>query len=328
MFYPGRYIIYTRFVANNIMHVFHDELIPLYYTLLRYFEKSQLSSIRLFINDRSDIGDFAVLYNVFSPHPKLFTYELGLELDGTLTCFQEATIGLVRESTWQQHGIIEPEGPKKNASTTAKHIRLFTTFLTQKLEIRPQCSKGQFGVLLSRKKNRLLLNEKKLQAAISEEFQMKMIELSLEHNSLSSIIERVSCAKLVVSVHGALLIVSMFLPPSSMVMEIFPYAMNPDYRTAYKTLTQLAGMDITYGSWRNMDKKKTVTHPFAHPSHGGISHLSMNEQERINNVTEVPHFKGGSDPEWRYRLYQDTIVDIPAVIDILKKLDFKSLLKN
>ncbi|KAJ8043623.1 Protein O-linked-mannose beta-1,4-N-acetylglucosaminyltransferase 2 [Holothuria leucospilota] len=329
IFRPGKYIIYSRFVANHVMFLFHNELIPLYFTLLRHFDESQFSSIKLFIKDEDDIKDFAVLYKKFSPHPPLLRYELGLELSETVTCFQEATIGLVRESIWYQYGLKEPGRPLKDPSVTAGHIRQFTTFLKQKLEIEPYCSNASaYGILLSRKKNRLLLNEKELQAAISDEFQIKMIELSLEHCSISFIIEKISCAKLVVGVHGALLVVTMFLPPTSMVMEIFPYAVNPNHRTAYRTLTQLPGMDIMYGCWRNMDKTKTVTQPFVHPVHGGISHLPPEEQERINNITEVPHNKFGSDPEWRFHLFQDTIVDIPAVIDTMKDLGFEYLLKS
>ena len=171
-----------------------------------------------------------------------------------------------------------------------------------------------------------MLNEKELQSAISNEFKLKMIELSLDHDSISFIIEKVSCATLIVGVHGALIIVAIFLPPDSMLIEIFPYGINPYYRTAYRTLSELPGMDITYGYWRNMDKSMTVTHPFAYPLYGGISHLPIEEQERIKNVTEVPHHIRGLVPELLFHLYQDTIVNISAIINVMKDLDFEKML--
>ncbi|KAJ8037220.1 Protein O-linked-mannose beta-1,4-N-acetylglucosaminyltransferase 2 [Holothuria leucospilota] len=328
IFKPGRYIIYSRFVAHNIFHLFHDELLPLFYTLHRHFEEREFSNIKLFIKDKADAGDIGYMYDLFSSDPPLFSFEVALETSHTLICFQEAIIGLARESTWFQFGFEEPEGPIKNSTATSKHIRQFTKYLYGKLNINPRSCKQNFGILLSRKKNRLLINEKELRTAVSDHFQVDMMELSLESNSLPYIIEKVSCAKLVIGVHGALLIMSMFLPPSSLVLEIFPYAMNPDHLTHYKTLVQLPGMDINYTFWRNSEKSKTITHPNALPSQGGIRHLSYEEQQRIMNVTEVPHNVRGADAEWRYFLYQDTIVDIPAVIDTLTRSGFENILSK
>ncbi|KAJ8037218.1 Protein O-linked-mannose beta-1,4-N-acetylglucosaminyltransferase 2 [Holothuria leucospilota] len=323
IFMKGSHIVYTRFVPNNIFHVFHDELLPIYFTLRRYTNPKDYNSTRLFLYDNSDGGSFSFLHDLFSYLPPVFKYELALEPPKTLTCFEKATVGLVRESIWYQYGVNKPEGPIENSTVTSEHIRNFTTFVKERLGISDTCPKENFGILLSRKINRRLLNEKEFRSAISDQLQFDMVELSLESNSLSYIMEKVSCARLVVGVHGALLITTMFLQPSSVLLEIFPYAINPDHRTHYKTLVQLPGMGITYLSWRNTDKLKAVTHPSAIPRLGGIIHLPAKEQERIMSVTEVAHNKTGKDPEWRFFLYQDTIVDIPGIIDLLSKLYLK-----
>ncbi|KAJ8037219.1 Protein O-linked-mannose beta-1,4-N-acetylglucosaminyltransferase 2 [Holothuria leucospilota] len=322
---PGKHIIYTRFAIGNIFHLFHDELLPIFYTLVRYFKTgNHISSVKFFIFDIGDEGGFLFLYKLFSPESPMFKSESFLEPDGTVTCFEEATIGLVRETIWYQYGFKRTGGgPIDNLPLTSEHIRNFTTYVKEKQGIYPRCYGETFGIIFSRKGNRRLLNEKELRTSVSDMFHIEMIELSLEFHSLSYIIEKVSCAKLVVGMHGALLTMTMFLPPSSVLLEIFPYAMGPDHLSHYKTMIQLPGMDINYTYWRNMDKSKTVTHPTAGLERGGIWHLSSQEQQSIMNRTLVPYGTGGGDPEWLFRLYQDTIVDIHAICDILARIGFE-----
>ncbi|KAJ8023593.1 Protein O-linked-mannose beta-1,4-N-acetylglucosaminyltransferase 2 [Holothuria leucospilota] len=90
-------------------------------------------------------------------------------------------------------------------------------------------TREMYGILFSRKLNRKILNEKELVNAVSEKFNIKILELSMEANALPYIIETVSCAKLVMGIHGAMLILAMFLPPSSILLEMYPYAINPMY---------------------------------------------------------------------------------------------------
>ena len=67
-----------------------------------------------------------------------------------------------------------------------------------------------------------------------------------------------------------------------------------------------------------MDPNRSVTHPSAPPEVGGIDHLERNEQDRIMRSPEVPLHLCCKDPEWLFRIYQDTIVDVPAVIALIR----------
>lgn len=44
-----------------------------------------------------------------------------------------------------------------------------------------------------------------------------------------------------IGLHGSLLIMSMFLPTTAVLVELFPYAVPADNYTPYRTLAQLPG---------------------------------------------------------------------------------------
>lgn len=54
-------------------------------------------------------------------------------------------------------------------------------------------------------------------------------------------------------------------------------------------------------------------HPERPPSGGGIKHLPLAEQEKIQNTLTVPPHLCCRDPYWLYRIYQDTRVDLPEL---------------
>ncbi|PIK37284.1 glycosyltransferase [Apostichopus japonicus] len=202
-------------------------------------------------------------------------------------------------------------------TATWEHINNFTEHVRARLAIYPNCNGDDFGIIFRRKTNRIIVNEDEIIRAISEEFGLKIIATSLEENSLTDLIEKASCAKLMIGVHGALLMLMIFLQPQSVVLELFPYGIIPDYKSQYKTLASLPGSNIEYVRWRNMDETNTVTHPENERYFGGIAHLQKETQNKIIESSEVSPKKRLSHPEWRFRLYQDTIVDIPAITKLL-----------
>jgi hypothetical protein len=51
--------------------------------------------------------------------------------------------------------------------------------------------------------------------------------------------------------------------------------------------------------------------------HGGLGKLTAEMRELVLNTTTVPRHKCCSSPFWLYRIYQDTIVDIGEIKDLI-----------
>ena len=179
--------------------------------------------------------------------------------------------------------------------------------------------KEDYIVVFSRSTTRLILNEAELIMALAQEFQMRVVTVSLEEQSFPSIIQVISGASMLVSMHGAQLITSLFLPRGAAVVELFPFAVNPEQYTPYKTLASLPGMDLHYISWRNTKEENTITHPDRPWGARRYCSLRKEEKERILASKDVPRHLCCRNPEWLFRIYQDTLVDIPSFLEVLKE---------
>lgn len=318
----GSALLLYRFKPDNLMHVFHDDLLPLFYTLLEVSGGSpgnqQLSNAMLAFVDPWTKAPHNALYQLFTSRPPLNLSDLE---EGTLVCFKDAYVGLNRQSLWYQYGFQSPQGPLQNRTVTALEIRRFTTFITRSLPqmVPSTCSDTRIAIFLSRKSTRLVVNEDELVNFLAQESGLPVVVLSLDDTSLVDLIGHVRCADVLVGMHGALLVLSMFLDPGSIFIELFPYAVAPDEYTPYKTLVNLPGMGIIYKAWRNEMASNTVTHPYWEEQLGGINHLPVDVQETIRSQTLVPPHVCCSDPAWLFRIYQDTTVDIESFGKTLKE---------
>ncbi|XP_050181554.1 protein O-linked-mannose beta-1,4-N-acetylglucosaminyltransferase 2 [Myiozetetes cayanensis] len=316
VFVPDVALIANRFNPDNLMHVFHDDLLPIYYTM-QQFSDLDLDA-RLFFMEGWSEGVHFDLYKLLSNKQPLLREEL--KTLGRLLCFTKSYVGLSKITTWYQYGFVQPQGPKANILVSGNEIRQFTKFMMQKLNISSEESSGEeYIVVFSRTINRLILNEAELILALAQEFQMKTISVSLEEHSFPDIVRLISNASMLVSMHGAQLVMSLFLPRGATVVELFPYAINPEHYTPYKTLATLPGMDLQYIAWQNTDREDTVTYPDRPWDQGGIAHLDKAEQERIIKSTEVPRHLCCRNPEWLFRAYQDTKVNIPSLIHTIRQ---------
>ena len=196
------------------------------------------------------------------------------------------------------------------------------------------------GVLLVRKGNRLILNEREVLETMKnaltrhwEKFpddddengecrEPHVLPMSLEHKTIPELICALSNAQLAVGMHGALLSLAIFLPPYASLVELYPFALNPDSPglDPYKTMVTLPGMEISYATWRNRNSSRTVTHPSNPPNRGGISHLPENVQREIASSESVPPTKCCEDPRLNYRLYQDTLVSVDELDPVLQEV--------
>ncbi len=323
VFVPDVTLILNRFNPDNLMHIFHDDLLPIYYTMQQYSDLDD--EARLVFMEGWSEGSHFDLYRLLSSKQPLLKEQL--KTFGKLMCFTKSYVGLSKMTTWYQYGFVQPQGPKANILISGNEIRQFASFLVERLNITRE-EGDDYIVVFKRTTNRLILNEAELLLALAQEFQMRTVTVSLEEQSFDRIIQIISGATILVSMHGAQMITSMFLPRGAAVVELYPYAINPEQYTPYKTLASLPGMDLQYVAWRNTMEKNTVTYPDRPWDQGGIVHLEKEEQERIVSSKEVPRHLCCRNPEWLFRIYQDTTVDIASFLDVLRETLKKPNLKK
>ncbi|KAM4028564.1 protein O-linked-mannose beta-1,4-N-acetylglucosaminyltransferase 2 isoform 1-T4 [Anomaloglossus baeobatrachus] len=317
VFVPDVALIMNRFNPDNLMHVFHDDLLPMFYTM-QQFPDLDLDS-RLFFMEGWGEGSHFDLYKVMSNKLPLFKEQL--KTLGRLLCFTKSYVGLTKITTWYQYGFVQPQGPKANILVSGNEIRHFAKFILGKLNISTdQSASEDYIVLFSRTMDRLIVNEAELLLALAQEFQMKTITVSLEDHSFPDIVRLISNASMLVCMHGAQLVLSLFLPKGAAVVELFPYGVNPDHYTPYKTLATLPGMELQYVAWQNKEMANTITYPERPWEQGGITHLDASEQERIKKSKEVPRHLCCRNPEWLFRIYQDTKVDVSSLIQAIRSV--------
>lgn len=316
-------LIFKRFNPDNLMHVLHDDILPMYYTL-EWMQKNINSSqtfldAQLVFIEGWNAGNYMALYDLFSKHKPLLLSDL--KDNRFITCFKDVYVGLTKSTIWYQYGFSKPQGPISDIMLGAPEIRKFTNFIISRNNfsaIDTYNKSHHYGILLSRKQNRIIINEIDLSIALAREFNMRIFIVGFETHSLSEIIALVSKSLLLIGMHGSLLILSMFLPPDSVFIELYPYGVNPDHYTPYKTLSELPGMNVIYKSWRNSNISNTITHMHRPWETGGISHLSEAEQRHILDSPEVPLHLCCRNPEWLFRIYQDTIVDIFSLLTVVR----------
>ncbi len=373
--YRGVHFMFNRFNPSNLMHVFHDDVMPVFYTLLQQGLldlETVTSTARLVFLEGWQHGEYFDMYGWLSRERPLLKDALMKHDNDALVCFDDAFLGLSKETTWYQYGFNEPQGPLQTTKVTGSHIKVFTDALLRTLNVsnNAQQLKGQAqgqqevkghpqACLFTRDSNRLILNEGDLISTIAQVSGFTTVKISLDdlfnslyphmygtnpniddvhsnvddinpniddavynrieyERSLRLLLENVRKCKVVVGMHGSLLTLLMFLLPGSVVVELYPYAVNPGHYTPYKTLANIPGMQLTYKAWRNNMPENTVAHADAAPEQGGIVHLSVKEQQNIVGSHEVPRHLCCSDPEWLYRIYQDTVVDIPSFHAVLQ----------
>lgn len=314
-YHHGLSLIFKRFNPGNLMHVIHDDLLPVYLTQLKH-RVSGNEPLQLIAVDSHPQSPFKQLYDALSRKPLILKAELS---ESRVTCFQSAIVGLPKETTWYQYGFSNHQGPINNTLADGKLIRQFASSIRRALGVIDSHSDlPKPAVLLSRSMNRVILNEEQLVNSLQQELNCTVDVVSIETAKLEDLIGRVSHADILIGMHGGSMALAVFLPPNSAVVELFPYAVPADAYTPYKTLASLPSMSISYGSWENKWQENTVTHPEYPTIFGGISHLSVSEQEHIMKSSQVQAHVCCSNPEWLFRIYQDTRLDMPSIMKVVR----------
>lgn len=326
-----------RFKMDNIMHVLHDDIIPLYYTYMQICAgdlESCVNKYKLAFVDKYSESPLWEWYNIFS---KLTPLYLSQENSSSLICFPEIRAGLLRTSIWYQYGFSRPQGPVKSRNFDRNYLRPFINFVIKKFKI-PFPTNLNFTktlLLLNRKINRKILNEQNLLRMINSSFsfhfpshRLNVINLDLSSNNVHIILSNMLQANFVVGMHGSLMILCAFLSSGSAVVELFPFGINPNHVSFFKAFTEIGGDELFYSAWVNKDENYSVPNPSAPPLLGGINHLSAAEQTLIKGTKLVPAVECCHNPIYLYRMFQDTIVgeDFIGVLgEVLLKHKYYSL---
>lgn len=315
-------LLFHRFNPENIMHVIHDDLLPLFYTLRHHFQDFQENQpfnmdIQLIFMEAKQEGPYFDLYKLFSNRKPILFADLPSKDNYSLVCFNEVTVGISKATTWYDYGFKSPQAPIPNHTADGDIIQQFTEHVTNKLGTSKKNAGSDSGyvILFSRESNRLILNELELTFAIATTFNLRVVRLSLEANKLVEIIEQIQGSVGIIGMHGSILVLSMFLRPSCFVVELFPFAVNPRHYTPYKKLAEI--LSIRYASWQNKIKNNTVVYPNRTKYEGGIMHLDKKMQTDILYTYEIPRHLCCDNPYWLFRIYQDTIVNIPSFIKVM-----------
>ncbi|XP_014664185.1 PREDICTED: protein O-linked-mannose beta-1,4-N-acetylglucosaminyltransferase 2-like [Priapulus caudatus] len=317
---PGVTLAFNRFKPDNLMHAIHDDLLPMYETLLVDMQVPDVGAhdVRLAFMEGWDPGEYRQLYEIFSPHRPVYRNELDWN---AMVCFEKVHAGLSRATTFYQYGFTEPQGPIEGSTADGCVVRRFAEFVRMRLgiELTAAAPDGEYVVLISRRANRQILNEAEVALAAARTLGARAITVSPETHDVPVMIALVSRAAVVVGVHGALLALAAFMRPAAALVELFPYAVDPAHYAPYRTLAGLPRMRVAYRAWRVASSHDARAHPDAAPERGGIRHLPADEQRRILASESVPRHLCCSDPEWLYRIYQDTHVDIPSFVATLEE---------
>lgn len=317
--------ILWRFKRDNIMHVIHDDLLPLYTTYENICTGNVdkcVSKYRIAFADEGELGPLNEWYSIFSMSEPMILQKYGMN---NIICFEESRTGLVTDSVWFQYGFGIPQGPIADTQLNGNRLRRFSEFVLHKFKIpMPQNLNSTDVMFFSRKVNRKILNEctviSKIEDIYKEVFpncsKLQILNTDLTTNDTRDILYHLSRSNIVVGMHGSAMILTIFLKPGSVIIELFPFGINPQHVSPVKAICDLPDVGLLYRSWVNTKEENTVKHPDAPPLLGGISHLSPAEQEQITSISEIPAVECCHNPAYLYRMFQDTLVgnDIDVIL--------------
>ncbi|KAK7790433.1 hypothetical protein R5R35_009484 [Gryllus longicercus] len=311
MFIDQSLFLLWRFKWDNIMHVFHDDLIPLFLTYLDICgEISRCTSkYTLGFVDRGEGGPYHELYSLFSNQQPLLLHKYT-----NTVCFPELHSGVLSSSVWFQYGFGQTQGPV-NTSVPIEILHQFKDYVVHRLGISKKLVNNNAVIFLNRKLNRKILNLEYftsiLYNTVKEAYpssEPKIIELDLTTHNIALLIEVFLTSKIVVGMHGSAMILCLFLIPGSVVFELLPFGIQPENVSFIKAFTEITGSEIVYRSWVNCNETLSFAHPEAPPLLGGIYHLPKAKQEFILNTKIVPAVECCHDPLYLFRMFQDTEV--------------------
>ncbi|KAJ3082553.1 Protein O-linked-mannose beta-1,4-N-acetylglucosaminyltransferase 2, partial [Quaeritorhiza haematococci] len=163
-------------------------------------------------------------------------------------------------------------------------------------------------IILRDGNTRRILNSDALIQHIRDRFPSSLITVSVHtfsNLSLRTQVSIIDSTDILITMHGAALTHTLFMRPSTYIIEIFPYAFR---KHIFSNLAKIMG--ARYLHWQNNRLSRTV----ANWTHVEVNRLTDMPRERVERLP-IDWFNMDSKNYWRN---QDTEVDVEAVGDLVQ----------
>nr|XP_018901803.1 PREDICTED: protein O-linked-mannose beta-1,4-N-acetylglucosaminyltransferase 2-like [Bemisia tabaci] len=319
--------VISRFKCDNLMHVFHDDLLPLFVTYHHLCDGDIdrcIAHYRLFLHDKCTSHKFFDLYKIFSLREPLILSDITASKSThfsqlkKILLFRTLRVGMDTSTVWFNYGFTDQQGPMKDVKIDSVILEKFCNFIIQKLKIKVDfIPKNQINiVILNRKINRKIINilelKERIETKSSEIFQRKIgvVETDLFNNTVQNLITQILEADIIIGMHSSTMILTIFniLKRRTLIFELFPFGIQPEYVSFLYPLRAIFNPQIILKFWKNQNEENSVTHPNNDKLFGGLQHLPLSEQKNIIATQLIPSVKCCHDPAYLFRMYQDTRV--------------------
>ena len=342
---------FSRFVYNNMMHNLHDDFMGQYILHKKYAASSNDTNIIdndnfIFFTDGLIENSNDHLFATISKHPFMYREDLKKTRSSSPPiCFSNAIVGNSKEGIWYDYGFYdEPQGPISKNAINGEHAQEVSNFLQnyyeltlprkseienllKKISSRKQSdlhkiSRDHYISIFSRTLDRLILNEKDLMYDLEKTYGLPVRLVQLEMLKFNEIIEIMSNTIISIGLHGSALIFAMFMPKNSILIEMFPYAVPGENYSPYRTLALLPELEMTYKMWINTNVTRNYSQLGIRKK---FENLTPEEFMNIISLKTVPPHVCCGNLSWMVRIYQDTVVNIMEMKNIIQEAAIESI---
>jgi len=205
------------------------------------------------------------------------------------------------------HLLARAKGSAKTVEPDAEVLKLYRSFFIKVAQIKDEDFDPTRIIISQRFTDHRLANTEGLLSSMTK---VGGVQVAFLNNlPVKSQIDLVGNSGVFISMHSDDMAYMVFMRPDTVLVELFPYGYESD---VYKKLAETCG--VKYASWHNTDRSKTKFDPKILDKYP----LTAEQKKAITEADKYDaSMPSGALAYWEN---QDTTVDIPAVVDIVKGL--------